>query len=201
MIYFAKFVGNVKGLSGEFTGQMKETHSELDGLRALDPEAITDVHNRLYPAIYRYFRYRLGIDEIAEDLTAEVFVRLLEALHTGRGPDSNLRGWLMGMAAHMANDYYRKHYARSYVELSEDVETDHADDPHSIVENLEGCRLVQASMKNLTEQQQQVLALRFGSGYSLEETAEVMGKKPNAIKALQYRALEALRRVLGEIVL
>lgn len=201
MIYLMKYINNVYMLNGVFTQGMKDTHSELEGLRALDPETITDVHNRFYPAIYRFLIYRIGNEETAEDLAAEVFVRLLEALHAGRGPDHNLRGWLMGTAANMANDHYRRHYARSFVELSEELESGHNDDPYIAAEKKDDHRLVKASLEKLTEDQKQVLALRFGSGFSLEETAEAMGKKANAIKALQFRALEALRRGLGEVAL
>ena len=201
MVYMIKSISIINKLGGDYADGMKETHSELEGLRALDPQAITDVHNRFYPAIYRFLRYRLSDETAAEDLAAEVFVRLLEALHEGRGPENNIRGWLMGTAAHMANDYYRKQYSRPVVELSEELPGNHADDPHSVAESKEHKRLVQESLQKLTEEQRQVLALRFGSGFSLDETAEAMGKKANAIKALQFRALEALRRGLGEAVL
>jgi RNA polymerase sigma-70 factor (ECF subfamily) len=176
-------------------------HSELEGLRALDAQTISEVHNRYYPAVYRFLRYRIGTEEVAEDITSEVFVRLLEALHSGRGPESNLRGWLMGTAAHMASDYYRKKYAQPMAVLSEEVEASDGDDPLSLTEDNERQHLVRVNMQKLTEEQQQVLALRFGSGFSLEETAEAMGRKANAIKALQFRALEALRRGLGGVEL
>lgn len=52
----------------------------------------------------------------------------------------------------------------------------------------------------LTEEQQQVLALRFGQGYSLEETATRMEKNVNAVKALQFRALASLQRQIGEVI-
>ena len=198
MLYLMKFIEIKYQSGGENIRSMKENHNELDGLRSLDAQAISEVHNRYYPALYRFLRYRLGDEIAAEDLTAEVFVRLLEALHAGRGPESNLRGWLMGTAAHMANDHYRKQYARPVVELDERLESDHSHDPLFVTEGREHQRLVQASLKKLTDEQQQVLSLRFGSGYSLEETAEAMGKKANAIKALQFRALEALRKGLGE---
>ena len=201
MLYLTQYVPIICRPGGDYTRRMKEIHSELDSLRALDAQAISEVHNCYYPAIYRFLRYRLSDELAAEDLSAEVFVRLLEALHAGRGPESNLRGWLMATAAHMANDHYRKHYARPIVELSDGLEADHTHDPLSVTEGREHQRLVQASLQQLTEEQQQVLALRFGSGYSLEETAEAMGKKTNAIKALQFRALEALRRGLGEATL
>jgi RNA polymerase sigma-70 factor, ECF subfamily len=52
-------------------------------------------------------------------------------------------------------------------------------------------------MGRLTDEQQHVLALRFGQGYSLEETAKVMKKNVNAVKALQFRALTNLQRQVG----
>jgi RNA polymerase sigma-70 factor (ECF subfamily) len=198
MLYLLDNLLIISRPGGVYTHGMKEMHSELDGLRALNAQTISEVHNRYYPDIFHFLRYRLGDELAAEDLSAEVFVRLLEALHAGRGPKDNLRGWLMGTAAHMANDYYRKHYARPLIELNDGLVADSDHDPHSLAELNEHQRLVHVSMQKLTEEQQQVLALRFGSGYSLEETATVMGKKANAVKALQFRALEALRRGLGE---
>ena len=59
---------------------------------------------------------------------------------------------------------------------------------------------IRAAYSQLTPEQQHVLALRFGDGFSLEETAKVMKKKVNAIKALQFRAMTALQRNIGEVV-
>lgn len=201
MLYSAKAIMIEGKLSGNNLDNTKTAHLELKGLRAMDPEVISDVHNRFYPAVYRFLCFRLGYQEAAEDLAAEVFVCLLEALHSGRGPEKNLRGWLMGTASHLANDYYRKKYSRPQVEITEQTGADGEDDPYYVAEQRENFRSVRARMEKLTDEQQQVLALRFGSGYSLEETAEAMGKKANAIKALQYRALEALRRELAGVEL
>lgn len=200
MLYLMNYGSIIWKTGGVSSRGMKETQSELDGLRSLDPQTISEVHNRYYPAVYRFFCYRLGDELAAEDLSAEVFVRLLEALHAGRGPVSNLKGWLMSTASHMANDHYRKHYARTLVELNDGLEADPAQEPLSLTEMKEHEGQVRASMQKLTNDQRQVLTLRFGSGYSLEETAEIMGKKANAIKALQFRALEALRRGLREVI-
>jgi RNA polymerase sigma-70 factor (ECF subfamily) len=68
----------------------------------------------------------------------------------------------------------------------------------SEVDQREQNRVVEAAYAQLTPDQQHVLALRFSQGYSLEETAQHMNKKVNAVKALQFRALAALKRVIGE---
>src|SRR5262245_43113214 len=75
--------------------------------RELDPRALGQIHDELYPEIYRYALYRIGDPEAAADVAAEVFVRLLNALHAGRAPQTALRGWLFGVAAHQVADFWR----------------------------------------------------------------------------------------------
>jgi RNA polymerase sigma-70 factor (ECF subfamily) len=169
---------------------------ELKNLRELDPETITEVHNRYFPEIYRYARYRLGDPSAAEDVAGEVFVRLLEALHSGRGPSKSLRGWIFGTASNLVNDTFRRVYKHENEELSEEMKLNGIG-PEELAQKIEKFNAVEAASKSLTLDQQHVLALRFGSALSVQETAKIMGKKPNAIKALQFRALNALRRHMG----
>jgi RNA polymerase sigma-70 factor (ECF subfamily) len=190
-----------KPLMGDFAGGNRppsfDEQNALNGLRQLDPQAITAIHTYYYPDIYRFAQYRLNNSHLAEDVAAEVFMRLLEAVNEGRGPRTTLRGWLMATAANMVNDHYRKSYRRKTEDLSEDIRAD-TPGPMARIEIHERKQAVQAALEKLTPDQQNILSLRFGSGYSLEETAEAIGKKVNAVKQLQFRALAALRRHLGE---
>jgi RNA polymerase sigma-70 factor (ECF subfamily) len=178
---------------------MTKEQTELDGLRALDPQVISSIHIRYFPEIYRYARYRLGDETLAEDIACEVFTRLLEALNTGRGPRDSLRGWLMGTASNMVNDLLRQQYTHPTEELLEDVklQTDEFS-PANHAEQSERSQAIRTALLQLTSEQQQVIALRFGAEYTLEETAEIMNKNANAIKALQFRALAALRRFYSD---
>ena len=178
----------------EFNDDMSNESSELEGLRALDPRVITSIHNRYFPEVYRFARYRVGNEYIAEDIAGEVFVRLLEANQSGHGPHTNLRGWLISTTSNMVNDYFRKHYRRQVEELDDNIPSDKSD-PHAIIEANDERSKLSDALQQLTLEQQQVITLRFGNDYSLEETAIIMGKNANAIKALQFRALAALRRV------
>ncbi|MFQ5616825.1 MAG: sigma-70 family RNA polymerase sigma factor [Anaerolineales bacterium] len=178
-------------------GPRYNEQTELQGLRDLDPQAITVIHNRYYPDVYRYARYRIDDAATAEDIAAEVFARLLEAVNAGRGPKTTLRGWLMGTASNLVNDHYRKSYKYQTSPLPEELQAD-SPGPAALVEKLEQHATVRTALKKLTPAQQNVLALRFGAGYSLEETANAIGKKVNAVKQLQFRALAALRRNIGE---
>jgi RNA polymerase sigma-70 factor (ECF subfamily) len=175
-----------------------DERSILDGLRELNPQVIGAVYDQFYPQVYRYILYRIGDETTAEDLASDVFVRLLEASQQGRGPQTNLKGWLISTAAHVVTDQLRRRYRRPLEALSESFANGDPE-PHAEFDLREQNRLVRQALARLTPEQQHVLALRFGQGFSLEETAQVMKKNINAVKALQFRALAALQRQIGEV--
>ena len=170
----------------------------LDGLRNLDQQVIGAVYDQYFSEIYRYALYRLGDPALAEDIASDVFVRLLETAQNKRAPETNLKGWLIGTASHIVHDYLRKKYRRPEEELSDSF-PDSRSSISSEVDQRDQNRAVNNAYQQLTSEQQHVLALRFGQGYSLEETAAFMNKNVNAVKALQFRALAALQREVGEV--
>lgn len=176
--------------------ELTEQH-QLDGLRDLDSQVIGAVYDRYFPEVYRYVRYRLGDETLAEDIASDVFVRLLEAVQNKRGPRTNLKAWLLGTASHIITDHLRRSYRRPTESLDENMLDPLALRPEDF-ERREQHHRVRGALKKLTDEQQHVLALRFGEGYSLEETASLMNKNVNAVKALQFRALAALQRGIGE---
>ena len=170
-----------------------DEHQALDGLKNLDSQIIGAVYDKYFPDIYRYVRYRLNDEQLAEDIAGDVFVRLLEAVRNKRGPQTNLKAWLLATASHAVVDHLRRNYRRPVESLPEDL-LDTESMPHDIFDQQEQKRNVQQAFAMLTPDQQHVLALRFGQGNSLEETSELLGKNVNAVKALQFRALAALQR-------
>lgn len=176
---------------------MTDQEAILERLQLLDPEVITSIHNQYYPEVYSYALYRLGDQTTSEDIASEVFTRMLEAVSDGGGPRESLRGWLMGTTSNLVNDHFRRSYAQPVSELPEQIESS-ANHTTSRLELQDQRKVLRSAMKQLTTAQQHVIALRFGNDFSLQETARVMGKNVNAIKALQFRALNALREKLGE---
>lgn len=168
----------------------------VNGLQKLDSQAIGAIYDRHFPEVYRYVRYRVNDETVAEDVASEVFVRLLEAAQKGLGPRSNLKGWLIATASNAVNDHLRRKYRRPVEALSESMPAEDVSLPAE-VDLREQTRAIQTAYAQLTAEQQHVLALRFGLGLSLEETAQHLQKNANAIKALQFRALAALQRVMG----
>lgn len=179
-------------------GMKSGTDVSLKKLQSFDPDTIASVHNHYFPEIFNYAYYRTGDPSVAEDVASDALLFLLEAIDRGKGPKSSLRGWLMGTAANLVNAHFRRKYNRSIVELDENQQDD-ATNPLQIAVDRDEARTVRSALRFLTPEQQHVLALRFSNRYSLEETAVIMEKKVNAIKALQYRALTALRREIEKI--
>lgn len=175
-----------------------DEQSALNGLQDFNSQSIGAIYDKYFPEVYRYVRYRLNDDAAAEDIASDVFMRLLEAVQKRQGPQTSLKGWLIATASNAVNDHLRRKYRRPTETLSDSI-PDSGASIHAELDLREKNRAVQMAYAQLTAEQQHVLALRFGQGYSLEETAAHMRKKVNAVKALQFRALAALQRQIGEV--
>jgi RNA polymerase sigma-70 factor, ECF subfamily len=178
---------------------IQDDKQELDGLQQFDPQVISEIYDRYFPYVFGYVRYRLSDIVQAEDITSDVFMRLLEAVRKGNGPDSNIKSWLISTASHAVNDHHRKTYRRPTEAINE-FTPDLQATPSESTEQRERQRRIREAMTNLTPEQQHVIALRFGQGLSLDETAIIMKKKVNAVKQLQLRALAALNRQIEELL-
>lgn len=175
-----------------------DEQTALEGAQNLNSKSISAIYDKYFPDVYRYVRYRLNDQFIAEDITGDVFVRLLQALQNKRGPRSNLKAWLLATASHIVTDHIRRTYRRPTEVLPEDV-IDPASRPGEEYDKREQLRNFRQAFSQLTPDQQHVLSLRFGEGYSLEETASLMKKNVNAVKALQFRALATIQRNIGDV--
>jgi RNA polymerase sigma-70 factor, ECF subfamily len=164
--------------------------------RQLDPEALAHIHDTYYTSIFRYVAFRVSDHTTAEDLTSEVFTRLLAALRDKNAPQNTLRGWLYGVAARVVSDHHRKAYRAPQVELDESLASIDQD-PADLVDKKLTQESLHRAMQNLTEEQRHVLSLRFGSDMPIQDVARALGKSEGAIKQLQARAVAALARQLS----
>ncbi len=164
----------------------------VEAARNGDAGALAVICEKLYPRIYRYLSYKVVDVRDAEDLAGEVFVRMLEAISGQKG---NLEAWLFRIAGNVLTDHYRKRAVRSgEVELPEEIPG--GNDPEAVVQQkLDGDRL-RKGLQTLTEEQKETVILRFIMGYDHDEVAAMMGRSAGAVRALQFRALSALRNVL-----
>lgn len=164
-----------------------------------DSQALAAIYDRYHEAMYAYVYRRVGDVETARDLTGELFQHFLEALNKGGGPDEHLRAWLYRSAHNLVVDYYRRQQHRQHLPLDEAILAG-SDNPAAAAEVALEVSRVRRALHHLTEEQQQVLALKFLQGLSNEEVAVVMDKPVGAVKALQHRGLKALQRHLAPAV-
>lgn len=174
---------------------MTDEYLLLNRARALEPEALEQIHNMYYVPIYRYISFRINEHETAEDLTSEVFTRLLSALQDKTAPQKTVKGWLYSVASNIVKDFYRKKYRHKQTTLEESVPS-LADGPAQKVESMLTNENLRQAIAELTEDQQEVIALRFGYEMSIRDVAKTTGKSEGAVKMLQARAVAALSRTM-----
>jgi RNA polymerase sigma-70 factor (ECF subfamily) len=172
-------------------------HTLLERAKQYDEAALGELYDHYAPRIYAYIYRRVSDAHLAEDLTSDVFVRVIQAIQSERFWHTSFQAWLYRIAHNLVADHYRRQSPATELELDERLVAAE-DDPVAAVAERFSHRRLRAAISRLTSDQQQVLALRFGEGMAAREVARVMDKSVGAIEALQHRALAALRRVLGE---
>jgi RNA polymerase sigma-70 factor, ECF subfamily len=167
------------------------TAEPLAALVAHDPDAWRSLFERYYDRMYRFAYVRIGDTSAAEEIAAEVFVAAAKGIGKYKDTGAPFASWLYRIARNQTADHLKKRRRRPVVNL--DAVEISAGSWSGAVEDAAD---VAAAMRWLTADQREVLLLRFFSDCTLEETAGAMGKKVNAIKLLQHRALAAMKRNL-----
>jgi RNA polymerase sigma-70 factor (ECF subfamily) len=164
-----------------------------------DPGPFERVYDQHVVGIYRFIYARVGNHPDAEDLTAQVFVRAVEQLDTGREP-GQIAAWLYRVAHNATADYWRAfyrlplvgadHVAPGWEPVDESGKAAAEPDDRSRAR-------VQALLRRLPDHYRRVLELRFLERLSVAETAKAMGISSGNARVLQYRALRRAA-LLGE---
>lgn len=171
----------------------------VEAAQRYNEEAFDRLYGLYADAIFHFFVYRSGDHQTAEDLTSDVFLRVVEALPRFVLPPHNQAltwtSWLFRIASNQLRDW-RRRQKRQWVPLDDQLPSAHsASDP--VERQLEYAE-VRAALQHLTSEQQQVLLLRFVEELSLEDVAEITGQKIGAVKSMQHRALKSLGRLLQQ---
>ncbi|MFN0071191.1 MAG: sigma-70 family RNA polymerase sigma factor [Chloroflexota bacterium] len=163
-----------------------------------DSTAFAELYEAHAPRLYRYFLPRVsGQPQIAEDLTEEVFVRVLERFNQYEDRGLPFGAWLFRIAHNLLIDSRRRAPKQPLVNIDECDDIDSPSALGSLDQALDQHELAQA-MQRLTAEQQRVIQLRFLDGLTIADTANLMIKTEESVKKLQARALHAMRRMLAE---
>lgn len=169
----------------------------LEGAAIFDERALGELYDRYEARIYSYIYRRTGNESLAEDLTAQVFLKMLEAIRSEKAWHSSFSGWLYRIAHNAVIDYYRQRDRQQQVSLEDTLTTTASDhNPVVMAESSVDAERLRIAISRLTEEQAEVITLRFLEGYSISEVAEMLDKTEGSIKALQYRAVTTLRQLL-----
>lgn len=165
--------------------------------KAYDTSALAAIYDRYEAKIYSYVYHRVGDPNVAQDLTAQVFLRMLEAIQNEQAWQSSFSGWLYRIAHNLVIDHYRRRGRTTQVSF-DDLPTlvAPAEDPQRAAERSFAAEGLRSAINLLTDEQGQVVTLRFLEDLSIAEVAAAMGKTEGAVKALQYRAVLRLRSLL-----
>jgi RNA polymerase sigma-70 factor, ECF subfamily len=158
--------------------------------------AVAQLYQMYAQQIYRYVSYRVPTEADAEDITADVFIKMIEGLHSYRVTGAPFEAWLYRIAAARIADFHRRGRRRPQTELSETLSTGDPSPEEQLHEQQEVAFLRQA-LSSLGSDQQSILVLRFIERKSHQEVAEILGKTVSAVKSIQHRALVQLATRLG----
>ncbi len=175
---------------------LRDREAELVGAAQRgDRDAFAMLYEANVQRVYRYLLGRMGQQADAEDVTAEVFIRAMNALDTYRPQGVPFVGWLLRIAHNQAVNYFKRQARRRELPLLDTINA--ADDPAEKAVSHIAAGEVNEAMDDLTDLQREVIRQRFGAQLTIAETARAMNRTEQATKFLQHSALRALRRVLG----
>jgi RNA polymerase sigma-70 factor, ECF subfamily len=179
-----------------------------------DPEAIGRLYDHYVKPLYRFCLARVGNETDAEDLTEEIFLKVMRSLHTfhwrpvawpvsnGRHPDavdeptSPFRAWLFRIARNHVVSHYRREAIRTTSGEVPEWLPDARRGPAELAETRLTIEEVFALVDQLPQAQRDVIRLRFGAGLSVQETAEALDKQPTNVKVLQHKGVKRLKELL-----
>ncbi len=157
-----------------------------------DADAFGSLYRANVQTIFRYIYHRVNDTQLAEDLTGDVFTRALRDLPKYRDQGKPFIAWLYRIAHARVVDYYRRMNRRPVESNVEAEQISVTPDMDRGLIRRHAARVLRQAITELTDEQQQVIILRFIEGRRIDAVAKIMDKKPNAIKALQHRALRSL---------
>ncbi len=165
-----------------------------------DQDAVMQIYEQYFPPIYQYIRLRTDDPQAAEDIASDVFLTLVRELRGRNAPRHSLRGWLFRVARSELSRHYGKRQRMPTTTLEDWLPAaDDLGDPEAQLMQTLDLQRARRALRMLSPDQQEVLVLRFGQMLNLEQTADVMGKSVSAIKSLQFRAVNTLRQILGDM--
>lgn len=184
-----------------------EAWKVVERAKAGDREAFAEIYRENYDKVFTFVHWRVRGRELAEDLTSETFVRALSRIDSVTWQGRHIAAWLITVARNLIADYFKSGRYRLEIAARDIVEAagDRAEwgiegtPEAAAVDHLTHLAVLRAVQQMESPLQRQCVILRFLEGRSVGETAALMGQTEGGVKALQYRAMASLRRLLPHL--
>ncbi|MCC7366325.1 MAG: sigma-70 family RNA polymerase sigma factor [Dehalococcoidia bacterium] len=158
--------------------------------------ALAELYEHYFPKVYRYVANRLYSTEDAEDVTEEIFLRVIDNLASFEWRGLPFGAWVFRIARNEVVSHVRKQKSRGPTsQLSETIADESAEEIYAIETTLT-VAVIHQTAQQLPEAQRQVIALRFGAGLSVADTAKALNKTENNVKVLQHKAIQKLQQLV-----
>jgi RNA polymerase sigma-70 factor, ECF subfamily len=183
--------------AGKANGPIPDEPGLVKRAKSGNAEAFAALYDGYFERIYRYVYFRVADEQTAEDLASQVFLKAWENLSRYKPSGAPFLAWLYTIARNAVIDHYRTR--KETVALDEVIGlASQGSAPDEQAELRFETDSLRVALKTLTEDQQQVLILKFIAGLSTDEIARQLGKRAGAVRALQMRALQALNKIMEE---
>ena len=159
-----------------------------------DTDAFASLYETYIERIYRYIYFRIADVEISEDIASQVFLKAWEKLVSFQVGSTPFIAWLYRIAHNAVIDYYRTKKVSVRLDDVSPAEVSHDDGIDEKLDRQIDSQQLRDALRELTDEQQEVLMLKFIGGLSTLEIARHLGKQQGAIRALQMRALQGLAK-------
>lgn len=191
---------DIEGLPPPPSGAAAETWELIQRAQAGDAEAFSSLYIKYADTVLAFIYYRVSSRPLAQDLAADTFLRAWNRISSFAWQGKDIGAWLITIARNLVADHYKSGRYRLEVSVESPGQQQIDRSPEgrpedTAIGNITNAALL-AAVGQISEEQRECIRLRFFRGFSVAETAEAMGKNEGAIKALQYRAVRSLQRIL-----
>ncbi|NQS91310.1 MAG: sigma-70 family RNA polymerase sigma factor [Chloroflexi bacterium] len=176
----------------------KQDKELLKRAKVGDKKAIAALYDQHYQAVYRYIFYRVSDQAAAEDLAAEVFIRMIRNLTGFRDRGKPLLAWLYTIARNLVIDHHRSNGNDDGIPIDDQIIQDLSPGPAQMLQNTQVEDCFRKALQKLPESQRQILIFRFVEDYETSRILELLDKSDRAVRSLQHRALRSMEKALIE---
>ena len=168
----------------------------IERSRSFDEAALSELYSTYHPKIYNYGLVHLGNVQAAEDLASEVMLKILESIDRYSFRGIAFSAWVFRIARNRLIDLQRRRNRRREIDLPSSIAGDNL--TQRLAERDIDRGQILAALSRLTEEQRQVMVLRFLQGFDNASVSRIIGRSQSAVKSLQHRALNSMRKMMTE---